>query len=263
MIIGSLLLIALGVLILLVDEQYYSDMNEKVEQAAEQRKINKYIAEGESNTEGIVFTNLVHKSDEEYLPEFVTYSDGEVDDMHVRQKMKKIEAYENVITIPSLGIKAPVIEATDEKSLWKGACRYDASAKVGDYGNCVLAGHGSQTYKYVFSNLPKIEQYADVHLWDADGKEYIYTVIETATIYPSDRSYLYSNDMSAKYLTLFTCVNHGTQRFVVRCKLFEAESDLGIYNEKLMNSDIDVLEPIKQYEVPAVEAYFTKLYGGT
>ena len=259
-VIGCVLAIGLGIFILITDAKKYNDMNEEIKSVAEETKTVKYLADGEVNTEGIVFSEAKALSDEGYLPDYVTYTDGEIDDMKTRQKMKKVEVYEDVLTIPSLGIKAPILEGIDEKTLWKGACHYPNSAKLGDYGNCVIAAHGSSTYKYVFSNLKDIQQYADVHVWDADGKEYIYTVTDTHEIYPSDIEYLYSEDYEHKYLTLFTCINRGTQRFVVQCKLFEAESELDQYNSAISTSTVDAVTPLKSISIPRAKTMLSTLF---
>ena len=58
---------------------------------------------------------------------------------------------------------------------------------------------------------------------DKNGQKHIYEVTETDVVNPYDNSIKTQGD--EKELTLFTCSQKGTMRFVVRCIYKEAEMD--------------------------------------
>ena len=63
----------------------------------------------------------------------------------------------------------------------------------------------------------------EVMITDQNGQKHIYEVTETEVVSPYDNSIKTQGD--EKELTLFTCSQKGTMRFVVRCIYKEAVMD--------------------------------------
>lgn len=132
------------------------------------------------------------------------------------------------ISIPSLGITAPVVYTDDEdedsfqKALQNGVVHYPNTAHPGEPGNVYIFGHSSDfptapgNYKTVFALLPKIKQGDIIEISDPQGKIHKYAAAETKVISPSDLGVL-NQDFSKKQLTLQTSYPIGTafKRFIV------------------------------------------------
>ena len=119
-----------------------------------------------------------------------------------------------IIEIPGLDIRYPVMEGTTSKVL---------NAGIGESGNCVLCGHNGSRYGTFFTPLSQISIGDEVMITDKNGLKHIYEVTETEVVNPYDNSI--KTQGTEKELTLFTCSQKGTMRFVVRCIYKEAVMD--------------------------------------
>ena len=133
-----------------------------------------------------------------------------------------------IIEIPGLDIRYPVMEGTTSKVLNAGIGHIEETAGIGESGNCVLCGHNGSRYGTFFTPLSQISIGDEVMITDKNGQKHIYEVTETDVVNPYDNSIKTQGD--EKELTLFTCSQKGTMRFVVRCIYKEAEKK-GILKE--------------------------------
>ena len=117
----------------------------------------------------------------------------------------------------------PVMEGTTSKVLNAGIGHIEETAGIGESGNCVLCGHNGSRYGTFFTPLSQISIGDEVMITDKKGQEHIYEVTETEVVNPYDNSIKTQGD--EKELTLFTCSQKGTMRFVVRCIYKEAVMD--------------------------------------
>ena len=128
-----------------------------------------------------------------------------------------------IIEIPSIDIRYPVIEGTGVDVLNAGIGHMPETAGIGESGNCVLCGHNGSRYGTFFTPLNQISIGDDVTIIDKNGQTHIYEVTGTEVVNP------YANSIKTqgeeKELTLFTCSQKGTMRFVVRCRYKEAVVD--------------------------------------
>ena len=69
----------------------------------------------------------------------------------------------------------------------------------------------------------KLNDIDEVMITDKNGLKHIYEVMETEVVNPYDNSI--KTQGTEKELTLFTCSQKGTMRFVVRCIYKEAVMD--------------------------------------
>ena len=141
-----------------------------------------------------------------------------------RRKASAIPEGENVIgiiEIESLGIRYPIIEGTGSDALNSGIGHISDTAGIGESGNCVLCGHNGSRHGTFFTPLSGIEIGAVVELTDKEGYLHDYKVTGTKVVDPHDNSI--KDTDGTERLTLFTCANKGTMRFVCFCEPLEDE----------------------------------------
>lgn len=124
-----------------------------------------------------------------------------------------------IIEIESIGIRYPVIEGTGNAALNAGIGHITETAGIGEQGNCVLCGHNGSRYGTFFTPLCQVKTGDVVSVMDDSGEVHLYEVEETFVINPYDNSI--KTQSEEKELTLFTCANKGTMRFVARCRAKE------------------------------------------
>ena len=128
-----------------------------------------------------------------------------------------------IIEIPSIDIRYPVMEGTGSAVLNAGIGHIPETAGIGESGNCVLCGHNGSRYGTFFTPLNQIS-IGDVEtIIDKKGQAHIYEVTETEVVNPYDNSIKTQGE--GKELTLFTCSQKGTMRFVVKCRYKEAADE--------------------------------------
>ncbi len=133
-------------------------------------------------------------------------------DLH-RQKLMQ----ENVVVeIAALNIKAPVLEGTEQAVLREGAGHFSGTGDVGE-GNYCIAAHSSTIYKEYFNELKNVQEGMQIQLYRPDKTFVTYTVTEFFVVEPNETWIL--DEVDDKRITLVTCTDDGTQRFVVVGKL--------------------------------------------
>lgn len=117
-----------------------------------------------------------------------------------------------VVEIEDLKIKAPILEGTDNNTLSKAAGHFIGTGDFGK-GNYCIAGHSSTIYKEYFNNLKKAKMGMKVKLYDKQKNCYIYTIRDSFIVTPDETWIL--NDFNDNRLTIITCTDDGTKRYVV------------------------------------------------
>ena len=121
-----------------------------------------------------------------------------------------------IIEIPSLDIKYPVFEGAGSVQLNEGIGHMTNTTELCGKGNCVLAGHNGSRRGVYFTYLCNIEAGAKVVLTNRKKEKHEYTVKEMKVVNPYDE--WVTEQTEGEILTLFTCAEHGTKRFVVKCE---------------------------------------------
>lgn len=121
-----------------------------------------------------------------------------------------------IIEIPSLDIKYPVFEGAGSVQLNEGIGHMTNTTELCGKGNCVLAGHNGSRRGGYFTYLCNIEAGAKVLLTNRKKEKHEYTVKEMKVVNPYDE--WVTEQTEGESLTLFTCAEHGTKRFVVKCE---------------------------------------------
>lgn len=120
-----------------------------------------------------------------------------------------------ILEIESLDISYPVVEGCSSSDLNRAIGHMSETAMVGENGNCVLCGHNGSRYGEFFTKLNQIEAGDEVTLFDRDGVLHSYKVAECFVVSSYDNSI--KTQSGEEELTLFTCAERGTKRFVVKC----------------------------------------------
>ena len=121
-----------------------------------------------------------------------------------------------IVEIPSLDIKYPVFEGAGSVQLNEGIGHMTNTTELCGKGNCVLAGHNGSRRGVYFTYLCNIEAGAKVMLMNRKKEKHEYTVKEMKVVNPYDE--WVTKQTEGESLTLFTCAEHGTKRFVVKCE---------------------------------------------
>ena len=153
---------------------------------------------------------------------------GEKDQAAISEEDAAIFAEGDVIAIlemESIGIRYPVVEGCSSANLNRAIGHLSETGKIGEKGNCVLAGHNGSRYGEFFTKLNQVTTGNVVTLLDSEGTLHAYEVIETFVVGSYDNSIKTQGD--SEELTLFTCAERGTKRFVVKCVPVREEGAYG------------------------------------
>jgi sortase A len=125
------------------------------------------------------------------------------------------------LIIPKINLEVPVVydepsvdEDAVQRALEDGVLHYATTPNPGELGNAVIFGHSSNNilnrgkYKFAFVLLNRLEK-GDTFMVHKEGKRYIYRVVDTKVVKPTDISVLGPTDRPAT-VTLITCDPPGT-----------------------------------------------------
>ena len=87
----------------------------------------------------------------------------------------------------------------------------------------MLAGHNGSRQGKFFTELSSIGIGSEVMITNNDKVTHTYKVEEIGIVGAYDESI--RKESEEECLTLFTCANHGTQRFYCRCKYINNENE--------------------------------------
>ncbi len=116
--------------------------------------------------------------------------------------------YIGVVSVPSLGLKLPVMSKWSYPGLHISPGRYFGSVFTNDL---VICGHN---YDAHFGGLKNLKAGDEVYFTDVHGNVYSYEVIALETLMPTDIEQMTEGEWD---LTLFTCTWGGASRVTVRC----------------------------------------------
>ena len=124
-----------------------------------------------------------------------------------------------ILEIEGLDIRYPVVEGCSATNLNYAIGHMSETANVGEKGNCVLAGHNGSRYGEFFTHLNQVKKGDVVTLLDREAVLHRYEVKDYLVVGPYDNSIRTQGE--DEELTLFTCAEKGTKRFVVKCEPME------------------------------------------
>lgn len=121
------------------------------------------------------------------------------------------------IEIPKLNICYPIFSNLNEDLLKIAPCKFYGN-NIGEYGNICIAGHNYNNNMF-FSKIFTLEKDDLVFVYDNNNIKYSYLIENVYEVSSSDLSPIYNYSNSEKLLTLVTCNNFNSNRFIVKCKL--------------------------------------------
>ncbi len=135
----------------------------------------------------------------------------------IKQKPKAI----GIMDIPKIDVYLPIAEGVGLEILKFALGHMPSSAKIGEVGNCVVAGHRCHSAGVFFNRLDELE-IDDTVTVKSGGKDYVYKVYEILVVEPTDTSVL-RGSKDSKVLTLITCTPKykSTHRLIVHAVLVE------------------------------------------
>lgn len=121
------------------------------------------------------------------------------------------------ITIPAIGVNAPIVQGDDWEALKRGVGQHLGSANPGERGNLVLSGH-NDIYGEVFRRLDQLKPGDEIVVFSAN-ETYVYRVTNTMVVAPTFVQVM--NPTPGPTITLISCFPYliNTQRIVVQGEL--------------------------------------------
>ena len=118
--------------------------------------------------------------------------------------------------IPKINFKYPVLDKVSKSSIENSvAILYGAG--LNQVGNTVIIGHNYRNGQF-FSNLKKVSNGDKIYITDYEGKKKTYTIYHHFITTPDDTSF-YQRDTNGKAeVTLSTCTDDSSGRFIVFAK---------------------------------------------
>jgi len=102
------------------------------------------------------------------------------------------------LSIPTLKLRLPIVEGTDENQLDKGVGHFSKSVMPGMTDNCVLSGHRDT----VFARLGKLEP-GDELVVQTDSGIFTYAITKIRIVHKDDKTVIVPSDRAI--LTVSTC----------------------------------------------------------
>lgn len=120
-----------------------------------------------------------------------------------------------IIEIPKLGVRAAILEGTDDRALKYTVGHYPGTADAGEKGNFVLLGHRNYVYGHYFRRIDELEP-GDEVIIKKESDTYTYLVTESFVVSPEEVWVL--DDTEETMITMITCtpVITYTDRLIVR-----------------------------------------------
>lgn len=206
-----------------------------------------FLLTGSSIIGGILYSNVrmanerekaiesnTIKVSEEVEPTATPTEELSIEVLSSDMKVRKVKSYKNVITIPSVGIVAPINEGVSSSAMATGVGHFKDTPKIGEVGNTCYAGHYSDIYNCIFNKLPKADMYSKIEAYDSRGKKHIYYIVSKYVTEPSNVGVL-KNVKNKKKITIVTCSDGGTKRLIVE-GLKLTRSELQSYKDRLLES---------------------------
>ena len=122
------------------------------------------------------------------------------------------------LSIPTADIEAPVYLGASSANMDKGAAVLGQTSMPigGDSTNCVIAGHRTWSSTVRFKGLEQLKLGDKVYLTNP-WETLVYEAIEIKTVLPDTQDEIMVQE-GRDLLTVFTCTNPNTRRFMVICE---------------------------------------------
>lgn len=124
------------------------------------------------------------------------------------------DSYSNIgtITIEKINLNMDIISKTTEELMTKSACKL-WGPEPNRVGNLCIIGHNWRNTK-LFSKVPNLDIGDTFQITDLSGRTLTYEIYDKYTVYPEDTECLDQETEGKREVTLITCTNDSSQRYV-------------------------------------------------
>jgi len=164
------------------------------------------------NEEDIVYKENVEIDGIEYV-KIVVEEEPEMPEPEVLYSASG-DTYSNIgtLTIDKINLNMNIISKTTEELMTKSACKL-WGPDPNRVGNLCIIGHNWLNTK-LFSKVPYLEIGDTFKITDLSGRTLIYEIYDKYTVYPEDTECLEQETEGKREVTLITCTNDSSQRYV-------------------------------------------------
>lgn len=150
-----------------------------------------------------------------YVPEKINSDDKN----KKKNRRVKIETYDVVgkIRIPKTNVEYPILYPLEARSLEIGTAMLQTTSGLNKPGNTTILGHNYRNGKF-FSNNHKLKKGDKIYIKNIEGEEAEYEVYKGETLLPNDASYMTRDTNGATEISLSTCNDDSSQRYVLYAK---------------------------------------------
>ena len=208
-----------------VDENNFTQMDSNIEQYFETPVIQEELEETEEIEEEIEEEEVIEEAEQVVyeVPVQQEYVQAEQQvetrptPSPVYHKTSKGTVYYTIgqINIPKVSINYPIISETSEKLMKIGITKY-WGCNPNEVGNMCVVGHNYRNDGKFFSKLHYVTNGDIIYVTDLYGDTLTYVVYNTMVVDPYDTNCTSQLTDGRKDITLITCYNKGTQRYVVK-----------------------------------------------
>jgi len=191
------------------EEKSYENAVEKIEN----EKINENKAEEITyNEKDVVFKENIVLDGIEY-EKIVIEEEPEMPEPEILYSASG-DTYSNIgtITIDKINLNMDIISKTTEELMAKSACKL-WGPDPNRVGNFCIIGHNWRNTK-LFSKVPNLQIGDTFQITDLSGRTITYEIYEKYTVYPEDTECLNQETDGKREVTLITCTNDSSQRYI-------------------------------------------------
>lgn len=123
---------------------------------------------------------------------------------------------EGIIEIPSIGLKYPIIDQTNDETMKISVTKFWGS-NINEVGNYTIAGHNNLDGT-MFGKVKKLQKGDIIKLTNLYGKTVEYKIFDMYVIDPNDVSCTEIVEEGTREVTLITCTNGRKNRLVTKAR---------------------------------------------
>lgn len=185
----------------------------KPEEVAQKEENNSVQEETLYSEEDVVFREDINYNGIEY-EHIVIEEEPEMPEPEILYSASG-DTYSNIgtIKIEKINLNMQIISKTTEELMNKSACKL-WGADPNRVGNLCIIGHNWRNTK-LFSKVPLLEIGDTFEITDLSGRTIKYEIYEKFTVYPENTECLGQETEGRREVTLITCTNDSTQRYVL------------------------------------------------
>jgi len=144
-------------------------------------------------------------------------SEEELDPAEVASRLSGQDCV-GVISCDKIDLCYAIVEGVEYANIGVSIGHFEESAGIGKEGNCALAGHNGGFYGRYFGDIKDLRKGDEIKLTDLMGQEFTYNVTKYFKCEPTDVEVVEDLGEKGKFLTLVTCCENGSRRYIVRAK---------------------------------------------